>query len=280
MILNLDTLKYNLQLLQEVKLEFPILQDYEDDKVTRDTLNGVGLDHYVNLISYIKNLPNVGNQKLIYDDKITYRDVKKMVSELSYGGKAKNIFLKKTHEDFIKVFNDSKTNRRYTKSNNQSYCAGLERAEPIILNYFIQNNIEFSDVYFKSWMYFKKLEKPKLYSRELKKTQDFIEMFIGFTKEQDFDLRKCNIKSLITELQHRLRPMMKIETGLFVKCVKESDGFLTIDKQYLVEDSRVNYYGFLEIKITDDKKISSYIPYSNFEEISRQRDDLFKELGL
>ena len=135
MILNLDTLKYNLQLLQEVKEEFPILQDYEDGKVTRDTLNGVGLDQYVDLITYIKNLPNVGNQKLIYDTKITYRDIKKMVSELSYG-KAKSIFLKKTHEGFIKVFNDVKTNRRYTKSNNQSYCAGLDRAEPIILNYF------------------------------------------------------------------------------------------------------------------------------------------------
>ena len=279
MILNLDTLKYNLQLLQEVKEEFPILQDYEDGKVTRDTLNGVGLDQYVDLITYIKNLSNVGNQKLIYDTKITYRDVKKMVSELSYG-KAKSIFLKKTHEDFIKVFNDLKTNRRYTKSNNQSYCSGLQSAEPIILNYFIQNNIEFSDVYFKCWMYFKKLQKPKLYSRELKMTQDFVEMFIGFTKDQDFDLRKCNIKSLITELQHRLRPMMKIESGLLVKCIKESDGFLTIDKQYLVDDSRVNYYGFVEIKITDDKGISSYIPYSNFEEISRQRDDLFKELGL
>ena len=97
-------------------------------------------------------------------------------------------------------------------------------------------------------MYFKKLQKPKLYSRELKMTQDFVEMFIGFTKEQDFDLRKCNIKSLITELQHRLRPMMKIESGLLVKCIKESDGFLTIDKQYLVDDSRVNYYGFVEIK--------------------------------
>ena len=114
MILNLDTLKYNLQLLQEVKQEFPILQDYEDDKVTRDTLTGVGLDQYVNLISYIKNLPNVGNQKLIYDDKITYRDVKKMVSELSYG-RSKSIFLKKTHEDFVKIFNDFKVNSRYTR---------------------------------------------------------------------------------------------------------------------------------------------------------------------
>ena len=279
MILNLDTLKYNLQLLQEVKEEFPILQDYEDGKVTRDTLNGVGLDQYVDLITYIKNLPNVGNQKLIYDIKITYRDVKKMVSELSYG-RSKSIFLKKTHEDFVKIFNDFKVNRRYTRSSNQSYCSGLERSEPIILNYFIQNNIEFAEGYFKSWMYFKKLQKPKLYSRELKMTQDFVEMFIGFTKEQDFDLRKCNIKSLITELQHRLRPMMKIESGLLVKCIKESDGFLTIDKQYLVDDSRVNYYGFVEIKITDDKGISAYIPYSCFEEISRQRDDLFKELGL
>ena len=49
MILNLDTLKYNLQILQEVKEEFPILQDYEDGKVTRETLNGVGLDNLVNV---------------------------------------------------------------------------------------------------------------------------------------------------------------------------------------------------------------------------------------
>jgi hypothetical protein len=279
MILNLDTLKYNLQLLQEVKQEFPILQDYEDGKVTRETLNGVGLDQYVDLITYIKNLPNLGSQILIYDTKIKYREVKKMVSELSHGDKPKSIFLKKTQEDFVKIFNDFKVNRRYTRTNNQSYCSGLERAEPIILNYFIQNNIDITESYFKSWMYFKKLQKPKLYSRELKMTQDFIEMFIGFTKEQDFDLRKCNIKSLITELQHRLRPMMKIESGLLVKCIKESKG-LTIDNHYLVEDSKVNYYGFLEIKITDDKQFTSYVPYSNFEEISRQRDDIFKELGL
>lgn len=280
MILNLEILKCNLQLLQDVKLEFPILQDYEDNKVSRDTLNGVGLDPFVDLITYIKNLTGSNHQTLIFDSKITYRDIKKTVSSLCYGEKAKGIFLRKSQDDFIKIFKDYKTNRRYTKSNNQSYCSGLERAEPIILNYFIQNNIEFSEEYFKSKFYFKLLEKPKLYSRELKMTQDFIEMFICFTKEQDFDLRKCNVKSLTTELQHRLKTMMKIETGLLVKCININGGFLTIDRQYLVEDSRVNWYGFLEIRITDDKKLSSYIPYSNFEEISRHRIDLFKELGL
>jgi hypothetical protein len=278
MILNLDILKYNLQLLQEVKLEFPILQEYDDGKVTRETLNNVGLDQYVDFITFIKNLKKSG-QSLIYDDKIKYRDVKKMISSLTPTEKVKNIFLRKTQSDFIKIFNDYKVNMRYTRTRNQSYCSGLESAEPIILNYFIQNNIEFSEGYFKSWMYFRKLSKPTLYSRELKKTQEFINNFINYTKEQDFDLRKCNIKSLITELQHRLRPLMTIENGLFVKCINPCKNF-TVDSHYLVEDSRVNYNGFLEIRISNDSKVSNYVPYSNFEEVSRQRDDLFKKLGI
>jgi hypothetical protein len=278
MILNLDVLNYNLQILKEVKNDFPILQDYEDGKVSRDTLSNVGLDQYVDFIVYIKNLKKSG-QNLIYDNKIKYREVKKMIADLSSGDKVKNIFLKKTQSDFIKIFNDYKVNRRYTRTRNQSYCSGLESAEPIILNFLLQNNIEFSESYFKSWMYFRKLSKPNLYSRELRKTQEFINNFLDYTKEQDFDLRKCNIKSLITELQHRLRPLMKIENGLFVKCISPCKNF-TVDKHYLVEDSRINYYGFLEIRITDDKESSNYVPYSNFEEVSRQRDDLFKELGL
>ena len=127
--------------------------------------------------------------------------------------------------------------------------------------------------------YFKKLEKPKFYSRELKMTQQFIDLFIDYSKNQDFDLRKCNIKSLITELNSRLRPMMKIDTNLQVKCIRELKRF-TVENTYQVLDSRINYYGFLEIKLQDDTGDINYVPYSNFEEISRQRSDIFKELGL
>ena len=72
---------------------------------------------------------------------------------------------------------------------------------------------------------------------------------------------------------------MNIESGLLVKCISGRKG-LTLDKLYEVTDSRVNYNGYLEVKITDDNCVEGYITYTIFEEISRQRDDIFKELGL
>jgi len=113
----------------------------------------------------------------------------------------------------------------------------------------------------------------------LKMTQNFIDEFVNYTKEKDLDLRKCNIKSLISELNHRLKSMMNIESGLLVKCISERKG-LTLDKLYEVTDSRVNYNGYLEVKITDDDGVEAYVTYTIFEEVSRQRDDIFKELGL
>jgi len=223
MIITLETIKHNLQVLEEVKKEFPLLQDYIDGKVFPETVNNIGLDQIVSFINFIKENEKNGIQ-LVNESKITYREVKKKVAEMSYNQKSKGIFLKKKEEDFIKVFQDLKVNRRYTRSNN-------------------------------------------------------IDQFINFAKTQDFDFRKCNIKSLISEINSRLRPMMKIDSELIVRSIREQKNF-TLDNIYKVIESRVNYYGFVEIKVEDDKGVISYVPYSNFEEVSRQRDELFKELGL
>ena len=280
MILTYENIKYNLELLEEVKKEYPILQDFEDGKVSRDSLSNVGLDSFVEFITFIKQSKNTGNQKLIYDNTISFRELKLKVAELTHTDKVKNIFLKKNKEDFIKVFVDYKVNRRYTKGSNASYCSGLESGISTIVNFFIQNGIDVYDGYLRGGHYYlNKLKKPSLFSRELKMTQDFIDEFINYSKEKDLDLRKCNIKSLTSELNHRLRSMMKIESGLLVKCIKQRKSF-TLDKLYLVEESRVGYNGYLEVKVTDDLGVDSFIPYTLFEEVSRQRDDIFKELGL
>lgn len=284
MILTYEIIKSNLELLEEVKKDYPILKDFEDGKVSRDSISNVGLDSFIEFITFIKQCKKSGDQKLIYSEPITFRELKLKVAELTYTDKVKNIFLKKNKEDFIKVFVDYKVNRRYTKTSNASYCSGLESGIPTIINFFIQNGIDVYDGYLRGGtFYLNKLKKPNLYSRELKMTQDFIDEFINYSKEKDLDLRKCNIKSLVNELSHRLKSMMKIESGLFVKCIKErkSDpGRLTLDKSYLVEDSRVGYNGYLEVKITDDLGVDTFLPYTLFEEVSRQRDDIFKELGL
>jgi hypothetical protein len=278
MIITLETIKHNLQVLEEVKKEFPLLQDYIDGKVFPETVNNIGLDQIVSFINFIKENEKNGIQ-LVNESKITYREVKKKVAEMSYNQKSKGIFLKKKEEDFIKVFQDLKVNRRYTRSNNQSYCPGLEKTEALILNYFAQNSISVDSSFFRNSFYFTKIQKPQYFSRELRMTRDLIDQFINFAKTQDFDFRKCNIKSLISEINSRLRPMMKIDSELIVRSIREQKNF-TLDNIYKVIESRVNYYGFVEIKVEDDKGVISYVPYSNFEEVSRQRDELFKELGL
>lgn len=280
MILTYENIKYNLEILEEVKKEYPILQEFEDGNISRDSLSNVGLDIFVDFITFIKLCHNTGEQKVIYDETISFNDLKRKVAELTSTEKVRNIFLKKKKEDFIKVFVDYKVNRRYTRSHNASYCDGLDSGIPIIINYFIQNSIDVSDGYLpRGHFYLVKLNRPRHYSRELKMTQSFIDEFITYTKEKDLDLRKCNIKSLVNELNHRLKSMMKIENGLFVKCIGDRKGF-TLDRLYVVEDTRVGYNGYLEVKLTDDSGLTAYVTYTSFEEISRQRDDIFKELGL
>ena len=275
-----DIIRYNLNLLDEVKQEYPILVDFENGIVQNNSVSRVGLDDFVRLISYKKEIMKSG-QELLYKDKIYYEEVIEKVAELSLSSKVKRIFLKKGMEDFHKVFTDWKTYKRYSRSINTLYCEGLELAEPIIINYFIQNKISVNTDFFKrSSLFFRKLSKPKYYSRELKMTQDFVEEFISFTKEKDLDIRKCNINALINEMNERLKPLMLIETGLQVKYIGTDNPRFTTDKTYQVENSKISYLGYLEVKVTDDSGLSAFYPYSEFEEISRQRNDIFKELGI
>jgi hypothetical protein len=279
MIITDEIIKYNLELLEEVKIEYPILRDFENGLVHNNSVSRIGLDEFVSLISYKKEISKNG-QEIFYTDKVYYEEVIEKVVELS-SFKVKKIFLKKSLDNFCKLYTDWKTHKRYSSSRNIFYCAGLELSEPIIVNYFIQNKIDvIGELFKRSEFFFRRLSKPKYYSRELKMTQDFVEEFITFTKEKDLDIRKCNINTLINEVNDRLKPLMLIEEGLQVKYIGMDNTRFTPDKTYIVNASRISYLGYLEVKITDDKGLSTFYPYSNFEEISRQRNDLFKELGI
>jgi len=280
MKLNLDTAKHNLNLLQEVKSEYPILQDYEDGKIRRDTVNNVGLDNFVHLIDCLTTFRNNGLEP-IYDEPIRYKQIKVKFSELNRVEKSKKIFQNKTKNQFNEIWNNYNLHKRYKNSRNECFAPGLDACEPMIFNYLVQNQIEVNSEYMFCFrnLWFEKIIKPKYYARELKMTQDFISNFLDYAKSANLDLRKCNVKSLTTELHHKLKEMTQIESGLKVRCISETFEF-TVDKLYTVEDSRINYTGFLEIKLKNDKGDFRFVPYSNFEEVSRQRDDLLSLLGI
>jgi hypothetical protein len=280
MKLTLENIQFNINLLDEVKKEYPILQDYQDGKIRRDTINNVGLDDFINLIDFLASCTSKG-LKPFYTENIKYTEVKLKIAELSNSEKSKKIFTNKQRKDFHLMWSNYKSVNRYHQPRNECYCSGLEYAEPIIISYLAQNEIEVvGDYVFKKQGYYgNKLSKPKYYSRELKMTQDFVESFLSYAKEANLDIRKCNVRSLTTELQFKLRELTKIEEGLQVKCISPTTDY-TVDNLYTVEGSHISYLGFVEIKLTNDKGESRYIPYSNFEEISRQRDDMLNQLGI
>jgi hypothetical protein len=279
MKLSLETITHNLNLLEEVKKEYPILQDYQDGKIRKETIHNVGLDNFINLIDSIKSCEDKGI-KLIYTETIKYKDLKDKFIELNYNEKSKKIFGNKSKKDFEELWNNYKLHQRYKRGSNDSYAPGMEATEPMIINYLVQNNVEvYGEFMFYRDYWFYKFTKPKYYSRELKMTQDFVESFLNYAKEANLDLRKCNVKSLTTELQFKLKELTTIEEGLQVKCISEIGDF-RVDNIYTVKKSHINYLGFVEVNLIDDKGESRNVPYSNFEEISRQRDDLLSQLGI
>jgi len=280
MKLSLENITHNLNLLEEVKKEYPILQDYQDGKIDRLTIQNVGLDNFVNLIDYVKSSKNKGLH-LVYTETITYKQLKAKLVELNSSEKSKKIFSNKSKKDFESLWNNYNLHKRYRNGRNECYASGLESAESMIFNYLVQNNIEVDSQYMFSHTeyWFNKYQKPKYYSRELKMTQDFIESFLNYAKEANLDLRKCNVKSLTTELQYKLKKLTSIEEGLQVKCVSETPEF-TINNIYTVQRSHINYLGFVEVNLINDAGHTKNVPYSNFEEISRHRDELLIQLGI
>jgi hypothetical protein len=278
MILTHEVIKYNLDLLEEIKSEFPILGDYHLGKVSRESVMGIGFDDIVYFIDYIERVKSSG-QSLIYETSPEFKEIKSKIVETSYSAKSKSIFKNKSKNDFIQIFKDHKLHRRYMRGSNSCYTEGLETCEPIIINFFVFNQIDFETNLLRNRYFTTKLIKPQLFARELKKTQEFVSCFLSYAHDQDFDLRKCNIKSLTNELNSKLKQLMFIEPGLRVKSLVQSKS-LTENYEYEVIDSRVNYLGYLEVKIVDNQGHTGFHPYSNFEEKSRERHDIIRELGI
>jgi len=123
MKVSLDAIKFNLNLLKEVKLEYPIIQDYEDGKVSKSTVSNIGFDSFITLIDYIKQCDSSG-LKPIYDEEIKFKDLKSKIIELNRVD-SDSIFKNKTRKKFDEIWNDYKLIQKYKNSRNRSYAPGL-----------------------------------------------------------------------------------------------------------------------------------------------------------
>ena len=290
MKISLEILRYNLQLLEEVKTEFPILQDYEDGKLAWQTITNTGLTKFSDIIAHNKSNMEVGIETL-YTRDISYSELRDKMVEYETNTYFKSIFKNKTRKKFDEMWLNPKLMERYRGTHRRRKRGGymvntsssLTKINSMIINYLYQNQIEVhADCFINfpdSGIFFEKLTKPKSHARELKMTQDFVDEFVKFAKRKKLDVRKCNVQVLTSEFNKQIRNMMVIENGSLVKCISEMDGF-EVGKSYVVEGTQVDYNGFLEIILTNENKSRKTIPYTNFEEVSRQREDQLSKLGI
>ena len=110
-------------------------------------------------------------------------------------------------------------------------------------------------------------------------TKSLIDSFLEYAKEDELDIRKSNIKLLTSELKSKLSKLAVIDPGSQLKCISDHSG-VTIGKYYTNLKSQSNGYGFIEVRIKNNVDIESWIPYSVFEEVSRNRQDILRNLGI
>ena len=86
-------IEHNLALLEEVKIEYPILQDYEDGKLNSASISNLGIDYFIRLIDLKKSATKNG-MELFYPNKVSVDEVLEKIAELTPDLKIKNRFLK------------------------------------------------------------------------------------------------------------------------------------------------------------------------------------------
>jgi hypothetical protein len=305
----IDNIKQNLQNLEIVCEKFPILDSYRKGSVNSSKLYNLGLNEFVNFIDYLKRLESFG-LKPYYDETIKYRQLKKKLVELAPYEKSAKTFSKKSEEDFLLMITNEKMARRYTRNYNQSYFSGLFKGESLILGYLISKLKEvegdinilkigsspiiryavssdkcdchfesISSIFNNNTYYRRIIPLPKFRNLEFEMVDTFINKFnetLG-----DFDFRKCNWNLLQSKIVDELSNKFCIDPNSTVKAINdiERNGKIIVekDKHYKVISSSRGNDGFLMISISIDNNTYT-LPYYNFEEISRMRDDLLNQL--
>jgi len=283
MILEISTIKENLNNLDNFLESYPIFRDLQDGRVLESSLYGIGFDSVISFMKFKRESEKNG-MHLLYDRRVSYLEVKRKIVELNSNLDSSRIFSNKSEKSFIGMWKDFKIVNRYTKHRNKSFACGLKNAFPIIYNYLSQNKIDV-DYYIKSFgnldfgYYTMKFQMPSLYSREMNMTKNLVQEFIKYVKNDDLDLRKCNIKTLTSELKSELVKIAIVDPGSQLKCISDYSG-ITVNNHYKNIKSQVNNNGFVDVQIINDSGKEIWCPYSVFEEVSRNRQDILKNLGI
>ena len=126
----------------------------------------------------------------------------------------------------------SKFNGGYRRGRLKSYNKNFESSLPLIINFFLQNDLDASFIpyYYKSEISNVETE----INTELDITNDITKTILRKIKTIKYDFRKLNFNMLKSEIEGKIKErMLSVEKGEQIKCIDDISG-LTIGKVYNV----------------------------------------------
>jgi hypothetical protein len=307
---NYDSIKENIRIYNEVKEKIPMISQYEKGEVNFNSMRSIGLSNFADFYNFSKD------KNLIC--AISFKELKQTLIESDDSKRFKTYFKNRTQSQFNKLLTEDievydrllngrwvtkpsyyGNRSRYGRRSNER-ATSLEKSIIPIINYIISNDIETSDNAkhgdcFKSfnlqdryqntlsWFKEVKLDIDSIPMREIEITTNLLKSLVNFIEDSNIDFRKLNCDFVNDTISQKVRNLMSIPTGTKIKSLVDLNNgvksLLTKDKFYEVELSTISY-GFSKVLLIDDTGLRSYYPYSNFEDVSIQRELLLNQLGI
>jgi hypothetical protein len=285
-----DTIKENIRIFEDAKLKFPIIQKYINGDLNAKSLYSVGLHQFSQFFDkFIDYNPIIEN--------MTWRKLKPILIENANLPRFKTYIKNRTQNDFNSILKNAETydkllngrwirkpSKKYTGRRSDEKLSSLTSCSVQIINYIIQNEIEVCDNIFNSqWFTSNKLTLNESLVMEMKVTEDMLKSIDNVIDNSKIDFKKLNLDYISDFINEKLQKLMMIESGKSVRCVKtniriNSIKTLTEGKDYIVDGSSGIRNGYLNIWIIDDTGQRNSYPFSFFEDISFQRNNILDSL--
>jgi hypothetical protein len=304
MKINYTTIQENLDTYNQVKEKYPILKQLENGEITIEALRSVGLYEFGEFYEFLKECERSGYSPIM---QMNWKQLKPILVEKTTTERFKSFIGNKTKKKFDAILNDFNTfdrllNGRWISKPNpygrgrgrrsNENVRGLREYVPMI-NYFICNDIDISNIKIKDDSYYLKtlrwyigdsILKSKLDIipfREIEITNKIMEQLVDVIDNSKIDFRKMNINYIANAINKKLNGLVKIENDTIIKSLNDvfryNRRILTSGKSYQVASSDI-WDGHLRVSVVDDLGERSTHRYNIFEDMSFHRSDLLSQL--
>ena len=308
MILSYDIIKRNLETYNKSVEQIPLVSNYVKGISSMNMMVQAGLSEFCSFVIYVVN----SDYETIKN--WSFRDLKELIVNNTKSERLKKLISNKTKPKFDKIFEDPiildrllngswKTKPKMNMRGRMSYgtrnserCEGFTKCVIPIINYVIINGIdinlsevnkyhgEFNNVikWFTNELTISNYEHLTESSNKTNELFSRISQFID--SQEDIDYRSVNINELNDMLFKKLKDLILVKKGTMLRSKNDlvsritGSRLLTAGKLYECIDSVITTSGEIDVVIIDNNGNSRKVPYLGFDDISRRRDNILKDL--